>query len=77
MEGIIYCYHCIITGKKYIGKTLYENQRRQNHSYNVSNGKLTKFYNAVRKYEWSNFVYGIIEVMESNLLEESEKYYIF
>ena len=32
MEGIIYCYHCIPTGKKYIGKTLYEAKRKQDHN---------------------------------------------
>jgi group I intron endonuclease len=76
MEGIIYCYHCITTGKKYIGKTLYERKRKEDHKYNVSNGKFTKFYNAVRKYGWGNFVYGIIEIIEPNLLEEKEKFYI-
>jgi len=76
MEGIVYCYHCVITGKKYIGKTLYEKRRRDDHKYNVSNGTSTKFYNAVRKYGWENFVYGIIEIVEANLLEDMEKYYI-
>ena len=76
MEGIIYCYHCITTGKKYIGKTLYERKRKEDHKYNASKGKFSKFYNAVRKYGWDNFVYGIIEMIESNLLEEKEKFYI-
>jgi len=76
MEGIIYCYHCISTGKKYIGKTLYENRRKYDHKWNVSVGVSTKFYNAIRKYGWENFVYGIIEVLEPNLLEEKEKFYI-
>jgi group I intron endonuclease len=76
MEGIIYCYHSISTGKKYIGKTLYERKRKQDHEYNASIGTSTKFYNAVRKYGWDNFVYGIVEIIESNLLEEKEKYYI-
>lgn len=76
MEGIIYCYHCILTGKKYIGKTLYEKKRKDDHKYNVSTGTSTKFYNAVRKYGWENFVYGIIEIVEANLLEDMEKYYI-
>ena len=76
MEGIIYCYHCIPTGKKYIGKTLYEAKRKQDHKYNVSIKTSTKFYNAVRKYGWDNFVYGIIETVEANLLENVEKFYI-
>ena len=76
MEGIIYCYHCVSTGKKYIGKTLYERKRKQDHEYNACIGTSTKFYNAVRKYGWENFVYGIVEILESNLLEEREKYYI-
>ena len=76
MEGIIYCYHCTLTGKKYIGKTLYEKRRKDDHKYNASTGTSTKFYNAVRKYGWDNFVYGIVETVEANLLEDVEKYYI-
>ena len=76
MRGIIYCYHCIPTGKKYIGKTLYENKRKYDHRYNCSIGTYTKFYNAVRKYGWNNFLYGIIETVDSNLLEDMEMFYI-
>jgi group I intron endonuclease len=76
MKGVIYCYHCIITGKKYIGKTLYERRRKEDHKYNVKKGTYTKFYNAVRKYGWENFIYGIVEIENQNLLAEKEIHYI-
>jgi group I intron endonuclease len=76
MNGIIYCYHCLSTGKKYIGKTLYENKRKKDHVYNVNSGVSNKFYNAVRKYGWNNFIYGIIEMPNSDILDDIEKYYI-
>ena len=76
MQGIIYCYHCFTTGKKYIGKTLYENKRKKDHEYNVNSGVANKFYNAIRKYGWNNFMYGIIEIVDSEILDDIEKYYI-
>jgi group I intron endonuclease len=76
MKGIIYCYHCIFTGKKYIGKTLYENKRKHDHLYNINSGVVSKFYNAVRKYKFNNFIYGIIEVVDVDILDDIEKYYI-
>ena len=30
MKGVIYCYHCIPTGKKYIGQTISEKTRKRN-----------------------------------------------
>lgn len=76
MNGLIYCYHCISTGKKYIGKTLYERKRKDHHRYMAKIRCRRKFYNAVRKYGWENFVYGIIEECDLSLLLQKEMYYI-
>lgn len=76
MKGVIYCYHCIPTGKKYIGKTKNENKRKQRHRYNAKKGIKNNFYNAVRKYGWDNFVYGIINEFDISILNEKELYYI-
>jgi group I intron endonuclease len=76
MKGVIYCYHCIPTGKKYIGKTKNKYHRKKRHEHNVRKGQVSKFYNAVRKYGWENFIYGIIEEFDIELLNEQEIYYI-
>jgi group I intron endonuclease len=75
MKGVIYCYHCIPTGKKYIGQTLYEARRKALHLYQAKNDD-TKFYRAVRKYGWENFIYGIVDKFDAVLLNEKEVYYI-
>lgn len=76
MEGVIYCYHCIPTGKKYIGQTVNEKQRKNAHVNRAKNGCEFLFYRAVRKYGWENFIYGVIDIFEENLLNEKEVYYI-
>jgi group I intron endonuclease len=76
MEGVIYCYHCIPTGKKYIGQTVNEKQRKNAHVNRAKNGCEFLFYRAVRKYGWQNFIYGVIDIFEENLLNEKEVYYI-
>jgi len=76
MKGVIYCYHCILTGKKYIGKTLYQRRRKEHHRYMVKSGSKRKFYNAVRKYGWENFIYGIVEECDDCLLHDKEIFYI-
>jgi group I intron endonuclease len=75
MKGVIYCYHCIPTGKKYIGQTIQEEIRKYRHSTD-SKRLYCKFYNAVNKYGWENFIYGIIGEYELELLNEKEIYYI-
>jgi hypothetical protein len=74
-KGIIYCYHCICTGKKYIGQTAQEKIRKQRHSTD-SKRLYCKFYNAVRKYGWENFIYGIIDEYDVQYLDEKEVYFI-
>jgi predicted GIY-YIG superfamily endonuclease len=53
MKGVIYCYHCIPTGKKYIGQTIDEKTRKKKHIFDSKTQDL-KFYRAVRKYGWTN-----------------------
>jgi group I intron endonuclease len=74
-KGVIYCYHCIPTGKKYIGQTIDEKTRKKKH---ISDSNILdlKFYRAVRKYGWENFIYGIISEFDENILNEKEMFYV-
>jgi group I intron endonuclease len=76
MKGVIYCYHCIPTGKKYIGQTVYEDRRKKRHRHDCSGGVNNKFYRAVRKYGWDNFIYGIIDEYDTCVLNEQEIFYV-
>jgi group I intron endonuclease len=76
MKGVIYCYHCIATRKKYIGKTIHEERRKVRHKYDSKKGIENKFYRAVKKYGWDQFIYGIIEECDVNVLGEQEVFYI-
>ena len=73
---VIYCFHCLVNGKRYIGKSICISRRLNRHHRNVKDGVLTKFYNAVRKYGWDNFIFGIIEECDENILDEREIFYI-
>lgn len=76
MKGLVYCYHCISTGKKYIGKTINEEKRKIRHKHDCKRGVDNKFYRAVRKYGWDNFIYGIVDEYNVDILNEQEMYYI-
>jgi group I intron endonuclease len=76
MKGVIYCYHCIPTGKKYIGQTVYEERRKRRHKEDCGKGVNNKFYRAVRKYGWDNFIYGIIDEYDTCFLNEQEIFYV-
>jgi len=76
MKGVIYCYHCISTGKKYIGQTVHEQRRKYQHNRDCNGGVNNKFYRAVRKYGWNSFIYGIIASYDVNNLNEQEVFYI-
>jgi group I intron endonuclease len=74
--GVIYCFHCIFSGKKYIGKSINISKRLASHRRNVKNNVITKFYTAVKKYGWEGFVFGIMEECNDNILNEKEIFYI-
>ena len=74
--GVIYCFHCIFSGKKYIGKSINLTKRLSRHRRNVKNNTISKFYTAVRKYGWEGFVFGIIEECDVDNLDEREIFYI-
>ena len=77
MKGVIYCYHCIPTGKKYIGQTNNESRRKREHfSYYKKKSRDCKFYRAVKKYGWDNFIYGVVEHFSIDELDGMEIYFI-
>ena len=59
---VIYCYHCIPTGKKYVGLTGDEKQRKRHHRWlAMEKDSQQAFHRAIRKYGWDSFIYGVIE----------------
>lgn len=79
MKVIIYCAHCISTGKKYIGQTrkeLKERIRQHKSSCYRNKNKNIKFYKAIKKYGWENFIWGIIEEGDINIWNDRETYWI-
>lgn len=77
-QPVVYCYHCIPTGKKYVGITVNEAARKRTHrSHALSNQYPTnKFHSAIRKYGWESFTYGVIEYCPESELDKKERYYI-
>ena len=62
MHGIIYRATNKLNGKKYIGKSMrgiVSANHRHYHNAFVAN-KTTKFYNAIRKHGWDNFMWDIV-----------------
>lgn len=55
--GVIYCYTNMINGKKYIGQTFREIDRKQEHKNKVPKAY---FHQAIKKYGWDNFKYEIL-----------------
>ena len=78
--GIIYCYHNIITGKKYIGQTTTQwEQYRKSYHKTIGNRNprhKSKFQNAIKCYGWETFIYGVIEYTDLANLDERECYWI-
>lgn len=79
MKVTIYCAHCICNGKKYIGQTRQElKERVQQHKNSCFRNKYknVKFYSALKKYGWNNFIWGIIEEGNINIWNIKEIYWI-
>lgn len=78
MKGVIYCYHCIASGKKYVGITNNEVRRKSQHKNNIERGRYPDLalYRAARKYGWDSFIYGVIEYCPEEQLDEREAYWI-
>ena len=75
MRGIIYCYHNLITGKKYIGQTIKPELRYKQHI-SQSKRERDKFHTAMRKNGVESFVYGVIEEIEEKELDSREIHWI-
>lgn len=76
---LIYCYHNIVTGLKYIGQTKNEKARKytqMKQAFDYDNP--SKFCCALREYGRDNFVYGIVEEVDGDiyLVDERELYWI-
>lgn len=75
MIGIIYCIHNTRTGKKYIGQTTGNlNKRVMRHFRTINDTKISR---SIVKYGKENFIYGIIEeICDKNDLDKKEEYWI-
>jgi hypothetical protein len=76
MKGTIYCVHCILTGKKYIGQTIQKIQYRINDHFCRSSNSQYKFHRAIKKYGKNNFIYGVIEECDFSVINDREMYWI-
>lgn len=76
MKGTIYCVHCIPTGKKYIGQTIQKIKNRINDHFSRSFNSQYKFHRAIKKYGKNNFIYGIIEECNYDIINEKEIFWI-
>lgn len=77
--GIIYCLHCISTGKKYIGQTkrdLKTRLRYHNYKFNSSDKTKSKLYLQLQETGWSDFVVGVVESCALGDLDAKEIFYI-
>lgn len=72
MQGVIYKYVNRSNGKVYIGQTVREAQRKNEHKCHSKSRPHTQsaFYNAIDKYGLDNFDYEVLETVEANTLEE-------
>lgn len=78
---LIYKVTNIINNKVYIGQTVKSlSQRKSEHKHRfLYENSHNKFYNAIRKYGWDNFIWEVLEESENwsyETLDEKEKYYI-
>jgi group I intron endonuclease len=75
-KGSIYCAHCLVTGKKYIGKTRQKITTRINQHYKDRKRLDFLFYRAINSHGWENFIWGVIEECDVCFLNEREIYWI-
>lgn len=85
-KGLIYKVTCKITNKIYIGQTITPLKQRKNCHIWAARNKISKtehFHNAIRKYGENEFVWEVIEIIETqtikerqDVLNEREIYYI-
>jgi len=76
MKGLIYCVHCISTGKKYIGQTTQILEKRINRHFCDSEKTDYHFHRAIRKYGEENFIFGVVEECNLEELNSKEMYWI-
>lgn len=76
MEAIIYSYINLVNGKRYIGQTINEEQRKYQH-YNAAfkSKKDNKFYRAMRKYGYDNFHYEVLNTLFRRHFETDLEFY--
>jgi group I intron endonuclease len=75
--GKIYCAHCTVTGKKYIGKTIQDLSQRIRQHYKDRKRLNYLFYRAINKHGWDSFVWGIVEECDIKFLNKKEEYWIY
>jgi group I intron endonuclease len=76
MKGLIYCVHCISTGKKYIGQTTQILEKRIGRHFCDSQKTDYHFHRAIKKYGKNNFIYGVVEECDIDKLNDRETYWI-
>lgn len=76
MKGLIYCVHCISTGKKYIGQTTQILEKRIKRHFCDSEKTDYHFHRAIKKYGKENFIFGIVEECNLEELNSKEIYWI-
>lgn len=76
MKGLIYCVHCISTGKKYIGQTTQILEKRINRHFCDSEKTDYHFHRAIKKYGKENFIFGVVEECNLEELNSKEIYWI-
>ncbi|WP_449024073.1 GIY-YIG nuclease family protein [Prevotella pallens] len=64
-KGIIYSWLNTVNGKEYIGQTIHEKRRYQEHK-RAANAKELLIDRAIAKYGWKSFKYSAIERIEGN-----------